>query len=113
MRHSEEMARIAYNALNDKKGEDIKVINISEVSSLGDYFIIANGNSNSQVLALVDHVEEEMQKAGYDLFQREGRSSGTWILLDFGDVVVHVFDKESRDFYNIERTWKDGKEVIF
>ena len=111
MTHSKKMARIAYDALNEKKGEDIKIIDIAEVSTLGDYFVIANGNSSSQVTALVDNVEEVMHKAGFSLRQREGRTSGSWILLDFGDVIVHVFDKESRDFYNIERTWKDGKEI--
>ena len=103
MTQSKKMARIAYDALNEKKGEDIKIIDIAEVSTLGDYFVIANGNSSSQVTALVDNVEEEMHKAGFSLRQREGRASGSWILLDFGDVIIHVFDKESRDFYNIER----------
>ena len=103
MTQSKKMARIAYDALNEKKGEDIKIIDIAEVSTLGDYFVIANGNSSSQVTALVDNVEEEMHKAGFSLRQREG--------LDFGDVIIHVFDKESRDFYNIERAWKDGKEI--
>ena len=93
MTQSKKMARIAYDALNEKKG------------------VIANGNSSSQVTALVDNVEEEMHKAGFSLRQREGRASGSWILLDFGDVIIHVFDKESRDFYNIERAWKDGKEI--
>ena len=101
MTQSKKMARIAYDALNEKKGEDIKIIDIAEVSTLGDYFVIA----------LVDNVEEEMHKAGFSLRQREGRASGSWILLDFGDVIIHVFDKESRDFYNIERAWKDGKEI--
>ena len=105
MTQSKKMARIAYDALNEKKGEDIKIIDIAEVSTLGDYFVIANGNSSSQVTALVDNVEEEMHKAGFSLRQREGRASGSWILLDFGDVIIHVFDKESRDFYNIERAW--------
>ena len=73
MSQSKEMARIAYHALSDKKGEDIKIIDITGVSVLADYFIIANGNSDSQVNALVDHVEEELQKAGYPLKQREGR----------------------------------------
>ena len=88
MTQSKKMARIAYDALNEKKGEDIKIIDIAEVSTLGDYFVIANGNSSSQVTALVDNVEEEMHKAGFSLRQREGRASGSWILLDFGDVIM-------------------------
>ena len=111
MNQSKEMARIAYNALNDKKGEDIRIIDITGVSVLADYFIIANGNSDSQVNALVDNVEEELHKAGYTLRQREGRSSGNWVLLDFGDIIIHVFDKENRLFYDLERIWKDGKDI--
>ena len=111
MNQSKEMARIAYHALSDKKGEDIKVIDITSISVLADYFIIANGNSDSQVNALVDNVEEELHKAGYPLKQREGQASGSWVLLDFGDIIVHVFDKENRLFYDLERIWKDGKSI--
>ena len=111
MNQSKEMARIAYNALNDKKGEDIKIIDITGVSVLADYFIIANGSSDSQVNALVDNVEEELHKAGFPLKQREGKSSGSWVLLDFGDIIVHVFDRENRLFYDLERIWKDGRDV--
>ena len=111
MNQSKEMARIAYNALSDKKGEDIKIIDITGISVLADYFIIANSNSDSQVNALVDNVEEELHKAGYPLKQREGQASGSWVLLDFGDIIVHVFDKENRLFYDLERIWKDGKSI--
>ena len=109
MDQSRKMARIAWNALNDKKGEDIKIIDITGISVLADYFIIANGTSDSQVNALVDNVEEELHKAGYSLKQREGQASGSWVLLAFGDIIVHVFDKENRLFYDLERIWKDGK----
>ena len=111
MNQSKEMARIAWQALSDKKGEDIKIIDITGVSVLADYFIIASGNSESQISALVDNVEEELRKAGYHLKQREGRSGASWILLDFGDIIVHVFDKENRLFYDLERIWKDGKDI--
>ena len=111
MNQSKEMARIAWQALSDKKGEDIKIIDITGVSVLADYFIIASGNSESQISALVDNVEEELHKAGYHLKQREGRSGASWILLDFGDIIVHVFDKENRIFYDLERIWKDGKDI--
>ena len=111
MDQSKEMARIAYNALSDKKGEDIKIIDITGISVLADYFIIANGNSDSQVNALVDNVEEELHKAGYPLKQREGQAAGSWVLLDFGDIIVHVFDRENRLFYDLERIWKDGKDI--
>ena len=98
MNQAKEMARIAYEALSEKKGEDIKVIDISGISVLADYFLIAHGNSDSQVNALVENVEEQLHKAGYPL-------------MDFGDVIIHVFDRENRLFYNLERIWKDGKEI--
>ena len=104
-----EMAKIAYTALDDKKGEDIQVIDISKVSVLADYFIIANGNSDSQVQALVENVEEELHKAGCSVKQREGNTG--WVLLDFGDVIIHIFDKENRLFYDLERIWRDGPKV--
>ena len=108
---SKEMAKIAYHALSDKKGEDIKVIDIAEISVLADYFIIANGSNANQVNAMVDSVEEELSKAGYDVKQREGYGLGNWVLLDFGDIIVHVFDKENRLFYDLERIWRDGKLI--
>ena len=113
MEQSKLMARLAYQALDDKKGEDIQVIDISQVSVLADYFIIANGNSESQVRALVDNVEEELSKAGYEMKQRVGYGSGNWVLMDFGEIIVHVFDKENRLFYDLERIWRDGKHVDF
>ncbi|MDY5987591.1 ribosome silencing factor [Sporofaciens sp. SGI.106] len=111
MEHAKNMARTAWHALDEKKGEDIRVINISQVSVIADYFIIANGSSNSQVNALVDNVEEKMHEAGFTLKQREGYGAGTWVLLDYGDVIIHVFDRENRSFYNLERIWSDGMEV--
>ena len=111
MNQAKEMARIAYEALSEKKGEDIKVIDISGISVLADYFLIAHGNSDSQVNALVENVEEQLHKAGYPLKEREGQASGKWVLMDFGDVIIHVFDRENRLFYNLERIWKDGKEI--
>lgn len=111
MEDSKLMAKIAFKALEDKKGEDIKVIDIAGVSVLADYFIIANGNNESQVRALVDNVEEELALAGYLAKQREGYGNVGWVLLDFGDIIVHVFDKENRLFYDLERIWRDGKLI--
>ena len=108
---SKEMAKIAYAALEEKKANDIKVIDISEISVLADYFIIANGTNDSQVRALVESVEEELDKAGFEVKQREGYGLGSWVLLDFGSIIVHVFDKENRLFYDLERIWRDGKYV--
>lgn len=111
MNNSKKMTKIAFQALEDKKAEDIRVIDISGVSVLADYFIIANGTNENQVRALVDNVQEELDKAGYEVKQVEGYRSGSWILLDYGDIIVHVFSKEDRLFYDLERIWRDGKEV--
>lgn len=111
MEQSKQMAKLAYQALDEKKGEDIKIIDISNVSVLADYFIIANGKNDSQVHALVDAVEEELDKNGFTVKQREGYGLGSWVLLDFGEIIVHVFDRENRLFYDLERIWRDGKTV--
>lgn len=111
MSESKKMALLAVEALEDKKAEDITIIDISEVSVLADYFIIADGNNKNQVQAMVDNVQEELFKAGYEMKQMEGYREGNWILLDFGDIIIHIFDKENRLFYDLERIWKDGKEV--
>ena len=111
MEQAKKMVKTAYQALDEKKGEDIKIINLEGISVLADYFIIANGTNSSQVQALVDNVEEELHKAGYSLKQREGYSNGNWVLLDFGDIIVHIFDRENRLFYDLERIWRDGKEI--
>ncbi|WMC92800.1 ribosome silencing factor [Kineothrix sp. MB12-C1] len=108
---SKKMAKIAVAALEDKKAEDIRIIDISEVSVLADYFIIANGSNRSQIQALADHVEEQLGRAGHSLKQIEGYDSANWVLLDFGDIIIHVFDKENRLFYDLERIWRDGRQV--
>ena len=108
---SREMAKLACEALADKKGEDIRVIDIAGISVLADYFIIANGSNQNQLQAMRDAVDEELYKAGYTAKQIEGNSYSTWILMDYGDIIVHVFSKEDRLFYDLERIWKDGKEI--
>ncbi len=111
MDQSLNMVKIAYDALDDKLAEDIKIIDIRSISVLADYFIIADGNNKNQVQAMVVNVQEELFKAGYEMKQMEGYREGNWILLDFGDIIIHIFDKENRLFYDLERIWKDGKEV--
>lgn len=108
---SRKMAKMACLALDEKKGKDIKVIDIHEVSVLGDYFIIASGTNQNQVQAMVDNVEEQLGRAGFEPRQIEGTKNSSWILMDYGDVIVHVFDEENRLFYDLERIWRDGKEV--
>ena len=108
---SGQLARIAIAALEEKKATDIRVIDISGVSVLADYFIIANGSSRPQIQALSDEVSEKMEKAGAELKQSEGDENANWILLDFGDVIVHIFNPENRLLYDLERIWRDGKAV--
>jgi len=101
----------AYEALSDKKGEDIKIIEIGKLSTVADYFIIANGSNAPHVESLVDNVEEELLKEKISPERIEGVKSSGWILMDYNDVIVHVFSKEDRLFYDLERIWRDGKEV--
>lgn len=109
--NAKEMAKLAYEALADKKAEDIKIIDIHEVSVLADYFIIASGTNRNQVQAMADNVEETLHKAGCLVRQTEGYNSANWILMDFGDLIVHMFDSENRLFYDLERIWRDGKTI--
>ena len=87
----------------------IKVIDIEQVSSLADYFIIASGTNRNQVQAMADNVDEILGKAGYQVKQVEGYSTANWILMDYGDMIIHIFDEENRLFYDLERIWRDGK----
>ena len=105
------MAGLAIEALEDKKAEDIRVIDISEVSVLADYFLIASGKNRNQLQALADEVEEKLGRAGYPMKQSEGYDSANWILLDFGDIIIHLFDQENRLFYDLESIWRDGKQI--
>ncbi len=111
MDNSKKMVQLAYHALEEKKGEDITVIEIKDISIIADYFIIANGTNSSQVDALVSSVSEVLGKSGFEPKRIEGVRSASWILMDYGDVVVHVFSKEDRLFYNLERIWRDGKTI--
>lgn len=108
---SKEMVRLAYEALADKKAQDIKIINIEGVSVLADYFLIASGTNRNQVQAMADNVEEVLYKAGFPVKQTEGYNTANWVLMDYGDIIVHVFDSENRLFYDLERIWRDGNDV--
>ena len=111
MNQSKEMVKLAVEALEEKKGEDVKIIDIEVVSVIADYFVLASASNVNQTQALVDNVEEKLFKAGYECHQKEGSMSSTWVLMDYGDVIVHVFSKEDRLFYDLERIWRDGKIV--
>lgn len=109
MEQAKEMVKLAINALEEKKGEEIRVIDIRQVSVMADYFLIASGSNANQVQAMADNVEEALGKAGYPCRQVEGYQSANWILMDYGDIIVHVFCREDRMFYDLERIWRDGR----
>ncbi len=109
--NSYEQAIMAAKAISSKKGLDIQVINISEVSVIADYMVIATGTSSTHVKALANEVEYQLDKNGISVSHIEGYRSDTWILLDYVDVIVNVFSDEARDFYDLDRLWQDGKPI--
>ncbi len=111
MKETKQILKDIVEALEDKLAIDITIINIDEVSSLTEYFVIANGKSSTQIKALSGSVEEKMDEEQIPLLHQEGYRGSEWILLDYGPVVVHIFDTESRMFYNLEKIWGDGKIV--
>lgn len=108
---STEMANKAVELLKSKKAKDIRLLDIHEISTLSDYFIITTGTSTTQVQAMADELEDKMEKDGFKLYHKEGFRGGRWILMDFSNVVIHLFHSEERDFYNLERIWVDAKEI--
>ena len=108
---SRELAEIAVKALDSKKGKEIRLIRIDKIATLAEYFVICTGTSNTQINALCDAVEKELTEKGEEPLHREGYRGGTWVLLDYGCVVVHVFNDEARKFYSLEHLWADGEEV--
>lgn len=111
LKNSREMAKIAVAALEEKKAKDVKILDISGVSVLADYFIIASGSNRNQVQAMADEVQEKLGKAGFESKQVEGYQTANWILMDYQDVIIHIFDEENRLFYDLERIWRDGNLV--
>lgn len=108
---SRELAEIAVKALDSKKGKEIRLIRIDKITTLAEYFVICTGTSNTQINALCDAVEKELTEKGEEPLHREGYRGGMWVLLDYGCVVVHVFNDEARKFYSLEHLWADGEEV--
>ena len=106
-----EMALTAAKALDEKKGVAISAVEITDLTTLADFFVFATGTSNTQINALCGAVEKALDEQGIPVRRREGYRDGTWVLLDYGDIVVHVFSKEAREFYSLERLWHDGKPL--
>lgn len=105
------MIETIVRALDLKRAEDIQVIGIKDLTVIADYFVIANGNSTTQTKALADEVEYQLKEKGVMPTRTEGYQGAQWIVLDYSDIVVHVFYKETRQYYNLERLWSDGENV--
>lgn len=97
--------------LSDKQATDVKIVEIKGISDLGDYFVICSGRSIPQVKAIFDHLEEQMEKEGCFAVRKEGYSEGRWIAVDYGDVIVHIFHKDTRDVYGLDNLWNNGSNV--
>lgn len=106
-----ETAKLAVRALDSKKGLEIKLVKIQDISSIADYFVIATGTSNTHVKALADEVQFKLDQEGISVSHIEGYRSDSWILLDYVDVIVHVFSEEAREYYDLERLWQDGEQI--
>ena len=109
---AKELMENIVKVLDSKKAKDIRAIRIGDLTILGEYFVIATGSSNTQINALVDNVEKVLrEEALEEPLHREGYRGGTWVLLDYGCIAVHVFNHEAREFYGLERLWRDGKPL--
>ncbi len=106
----EKYINIAKNALDEKFGENITILKLSEISSITDYFIITNGKNANQINSMADEVTLKLKEAGVNLIHSEGHSTN-WVLLDFGFIIIHIFDKQTREFFNLERIWGDAEVV--
>lgn len=107
-----EAVKIVYNALDDKMATDIKVVDTANLTPLADYFVVASANNSSQLRAMSEAVEEELhKKCSIEKKHVEGMQTKSWVLLDFGDIIVHLFNSEDREYYDIEKLWKNGEEI--
>ncbi len=106
-----EKLKTIIKAMDSKLADDIQVIEIGDLTIVADYFVIANGDSTTQTKAIADEVDFQLGQKGIPPLRTEGYSGATWIVLDYGDIVVHVFNKETRNYYNLERLWSDGKSI--
>lgn len=106
-----EMLSVILKAADDKKSFDINLLEVNKLTSLADYFVICSGNSDVQVKAICDEIEGQMDKLGYHVKNKEGHRQGRWTILDYKDIIVHVFHKEDREFYNLDKLWIDGEKI--
>ena len=104
--------KAAYNAVSDKMGDDIVVLDIRDVSIISEYFIIASANNSNQLKAMSDHIQEKLHELGVRVRHVEGMQSARWILLDFGHIIAHLFCKEEREYYRLEKLWGDARPLL-
>ena len=109
----EELAHAIFDVLDAKKGQNIKVLRVHDQTVITDYFVICTGNSSTQVKSLAGEVEYKLEQRGVDPLHFEGRDGNGWIVLDYGTVIVHVFNRENRDFYKLEKLYGDAEEIVF
>jgi ribosome-associated protein len=111
MDDSEKMLNIVIDALNDKKARDIKAIDIRDLTTIANYFVIASGTSSTHIQSLADNIEEKLLDKGITPLHTEGYVSARWLLMDYSDIVVHIFHEEDREYYGLERLWQDGRQI--
>ena len=107
------LAQKIYQILDNKKLDDIQVLDVHEITTLADIFVIVTGNNTRQTKALVDELEDALSKENIEIIQKEGYQTANWILMDYGNVIVHVLYKEDAEFYGLDRLWQDGKTILF
>lgn len=110
---SNQLARATVDIASNKKASDIVLLDIREVTTIADYFVICSGNNTRQIQTIADAIDEELDKQGGQLVHREGSADTGWILLDFGDVIIHVFGPKEREYYRLERLWSGAKTVVY
>jgi ribosome-associated protein len=110
---SAQFAKAAVDSASDKKASDIILLDIRDVTTIADYFVICSGNNPRQIQAIADTIDEELGKQGARLLHREGHAESGWMLLDFGDVIVHIFGSKEREYYRLERLWNEAKTVVY
>ena len=108
-----QLARTAVDAASDKKASDVIMLDIREVSTFADYFVICSGNNTRQIQAIAEAIDEKLREQGATLLHREGEAETGWVLLDFGDVIVHIFGPKEREYYRLERLWSAAKTVVY
>lgn len=110
---SAQLAKAAVDTASDKKASDILLLDIRDVTTIGDYFVICSGSNPRQIQAIADTIDEELRKQGAWVLHREGIAETGWVLLDFGDIIVHIFGSKEREYYRLERLWSEAKTVVY